>query len=163
MGDFPCHFRFGCEEKSSDGLPVLLLVIGGCTSGSRTDREITNIQDYFLGLTSRKLRDYGKHWAARTSDQDTTHAALHNTCDWGLVTLGLGVSGWQCCWSALLGSFSPMCVPSLVSCSSSCFCLPARLSHLLVTTPCSTKIYKKVQQGPNGNPYSREELHMTLT
>ena len=31
-------------------------------SGYRTDREITNIQNYFLGLTWRKLCDYGKHW-----------------------------------------------------------------------------------------------------
>ena len=31
--------------------------VGGavCTSGSRTDRETTNIQDYFLGLTEREL------------------------------------------------------------------------------------------------------------
>ena len=33
-------------------------------SGSRTDREITIIQVYYLGLTSRKLRDYGKRWRA---------------------------------------------------------------------------------------------------
>ena len=35
----------------------------GTTSGSRIDREITNIQGYFLGLAERKLRDYGKHWS----------------------------------------------------------------------------------------------------
>ena len=31
------------------------------TSGSRTDREATNIKDYLLGLTWGKLSDYGKH------------------------------------------------------------------------------------------------------
>ena len=32
------------------------------SNGSRTDREVANIQDCFLGLSSRKLKDYGKHW-----------------------------------------------------------------------------------------------------
>ena len=58
-----------------------------CTSGSRTDRETKNIQDYFLGLTWRKLCDYGKHFPARTtsaySPSSSTHlfAAAHiSTC-----------------------------------------------------------------------------------
>ena len=38
----------------------------GTASGSRTAGEPTNIQDHFLGLTWRKLSDYGKHWAPQT-------------------------------------------------------------------------------------------------
>ena len=45
-------------------------------SSSRTDREIVNVQDYFLGLTWRKLKDCGKLWVPHTALVTTRWALL---------------------------------------------------------------------------------------
>ena len=41
---------------------VLLRYVQRLASGSRTEGENSNIQDYFLYLTYRKFRDYRKYW-----------------------------------------------------------------------------------------------------
>ena len=53
---------------------------------SRTDTEITNIQHCFLGLTWRKLNDYGKHWCSCTS-HICTHRCIATTASGGQLPL----------------------------------------------------------------------------
>ena len=54
----------GADSLAADRLGNFSMTIAGVLApdGSRIDREIPNIQDYFLGLFKIQLGDCGKHW-----------------------------------------------------------------------------------------------------
>lgn len=57
-------------------------------SGSRTEREITNAQDYFLDLTWRKLRGYGEHWETHSIAEGPDPRLLVRQADFHRLEVG---------------------------------------------------------------------------